>query len=133
MDNLPMIRKETFFSKIKNFFRRLFGRKEDISNDILVEAQNEISCEMKEEILPNEINKKDDFLEDFKKANKNNSLKEEIFQKVRQNPELKNTLSDKRLGQLLEIYYEKIDKVREENRQLQIKIENLQEIIKKES
>lgn len=103
MNNNGMIEyKEGFISKIKNFFKRLFGKQEDQYNYIEEQPISKIKEESKE--------KQDNFINDIKVDTKvvdKVSQKRNFLEEIDGNEEALNMLSIERL-QKLEKYYDSI-------------------------
>ena len=103
MNNNGMIEyKESFIIKIKKFFKRLFGKKEEQYNYVQQELVNEIA-EGKNE-------KQSDFTDNIKVDTKAvNSVidKKNFLEKIKGNEELLNMLSIDRLKKL-EKYYDSV-------------------------
>lgn len=102
--NLPILEKKGFINKIKQFFRNLFFKNK--SNK--VEAQ--------EEIVTKTDNKeyKAGFINDIKADIDYNNMKkenerDELFTKIRNHPELLESLSNEQLERLSDFYENKIE------------------------
>ena len=103
MNNNGMIEyKESFITKIKKFFKRLFGKKEEQYNYVQQETVNEIEEEKKE--------RQSDFVDNIKiDAKAVNSVieKKNFLEEIKGNEEVLNMLSIDRLKQL-EKYYDSV-------------------------
>ena len=103
MNNNGMIEyKESFITKIKNFFKRLFGQSKKQYNHIQEEPVNEI-IEEKQEI-------QSDFIDNIKvdtKSVNSEVEKDDFLEKIKGNEEALNMLSIDRLRKL-EKYYDSV-------------------------
>ena len=104
MNNNGLIEyKESFITKIRNFFKRLFGKKDNQYNNIQEKSNVNISESINEE-------KKDSFITELSVDDKKiNSVieKKNFLQEIEGNEEKLNMLSIDRL-QKLEKYYDNI-------------------------
>ena len=104
MNNNGLIEyKENFITKIKNFFKRLFG-KDNIQYDNIQEVPNNTANEF------DNVEKKDKFVTELKVDSRevNNVVKKDNFLKeIEGNPEKLNMLSIDRLKKL-EQYYDSV-------------------------
>ena len=94
--------KESFITKIKKIFKRLFGKKEEQYNYVQQETVNEIEEEKKE--------RQSDFVDNIKiDAKAVNSVieKKNFLEEIKGNEEVLNMLSIDRLKQL-EKYYDSV-------------------------
>lgn len=94
-NNLPQKYNEGIFSKIRNFFLKLFKKKSNIVDNQPI-------------IQPKEINKNP--ISMLRKENENNKEKEQLLNQIEENTELINSWSIERLLKLEKIYDEKITK-----------------------
>lgn len=92
MDNLPMKKKNSIFSRLKKFFGK----------------ENEIYKNTNER----NIDKKN-FKDDLQKETNIINTKKEILNQVNNNPSIIYKLSDERLEQLIQLYDEKIIEIDE--------------------
>lgn len=103
MNNNGMIEyKESFITKIKKFFKRLFGKKEEQDNYVQQEHVNEISEEKNERLS--------DFIDNIKVDIKGVDFvidKKNFLEEIKENEELLNMLSIDRLKKL-EKYYDSV-------------------------
>lgn len=103
MNNNGMIEyKESFITKIKKIFKRLFGKKEEQDNYVQQEYVNEISEEKNERL--------NDFIDNIKVDIKGvDSVidKKNFFEEIKGNEEVLNMLSIDRLKKL-EKYYDSV-------------------------
>lgn len=103
MNNNGMIEyKESFITKIKKFFKRLFGKKEEQDNYVQQEHVNEISEEKNERLS--------DFIDNIKVDIKGVDFvidKKNFLEEIKGNEELLNMLSIDRLKKL-EKYYDSV-------------------------
>lgn len=103
MNNHGMVEyKESFITKIKKFFKRLFEKKEEQYNYVQQENVNEVAEEKNE--------KQSDFVENIKvDAKAVNSVidKKNFLEEIKGNEEVLNMLSIDRLKQL-EKYYDSV-------------------------
>lgn len=108
-ENLPMKIEKGIFGKIKNFFRRLFYKSSQIveQNNIEEYKTDEIKEKKAESFVNNIKVEVDDSIQKELKRN-------ELFQKIRKNPEMLDTLSSKQLKNLSKYY----DKVIEKNNEI---------------
>lgn len=100
--NLPMKEETGLFGKIKNFFRNLFYKPVEVKNE-------EIIINDKEKNIKNIQKEK---FKSFIKTDVDNSVykeleRNELFDKIRKNPDLLDTLSSKQLENL-SAYYDKV-------------------------
>lgn len=108
-ENLPIKIEKGIFGKIKNFFRRLFYKSSQIveQNNIEEYKIDEIKEKNAESFVNNIKVEVDDSIQ--KELERN-----ELFQKIRKNPEMFDTLSSKQLENLSKYY----DKVIEKNNEI---------------
>ena len=103
-ENLPVKQNNSIFGKIKNFFRSLFykEKKEDIQNktvlnsEIIDKNKNQFQNSIKIEV-------NNDFMKDKKR--------EELLDKIEENPEMLNDMSTEKLLKLESYYLESIAKL----------------------
>lgn len=103
-EKLPIKEEKSLFGKIKNFFRNLFYKPVQIENEDCVENTDSETMEIKEKNV-------DSFINDIK-IEVDNSVSQdlernELFEKIRKNPELLDTLNSKQLENLSK-YYDKV-------------------------
>lgn len=103
-EKLPIKEEKSLFGKIKNFFRNLFYKPVQIENEDCVENTDSETMEIKEKNF-------DSFINDIK-IEVDNSVSQdlernELFEKIRKNPELLDTLNSKQLENLSK-YYDKV-------------------------
>lgn len=98
-NNLPEIKKESFFQKFKNWFKRLFIKEEIIIEDPIKDAINEIS-ESIDDI------KRNKFIDEIKVESKDEILS--LQRKLKEKQIEIADLTDEQLDEMIELYKEQI-------------------------
>lgn len=111
--NLPQKSENSFFSKMKNFFKKLFYKE---NNSI---GQN---AEVKKD---KEINQSNTILE-MRKESQNLRLKDDILEIVEKNPDIIDSLSKENLERLDKLCDDEIIKLDKELEELKLKYQKLQ-------
>ena len=111
-NNLPMIKKEGIFVKIKNWFKRLIGKEEIIVEPVKEYTKNEI-----EEI------KKDSFREGLKVKSKDVIL---FLQKQLEEKKIKILdLTEEQLQEIIELYENQTNEIKNKTQQIINKTEQI--------
>ena len=105
--NLPMKKKNGFIDKIKNFFKKLFNKKDNNNN--LEQTSNLIEDEIKVE-YNTKSNFQDSIKVEVKDEYSNNLKREEFLKEVESNPSLLYELPIDKLEKLEKYYDESIAK-----------------------
>lgn len=113
MEDLPMKKKEGFFSKIKKFWKSLFSKK--TSNDNFIEETKE---EHVKETVPS-------FKQTIQEDVNNIENKTNIIEEIEKNPDLIYSLSKEKLKELIKLYDEEIAKVDKEIQELKKQTNNV--------
>ena len=111
--NLPQKSENDFFSKIRNFFKKLFYKKA---------AQLEQNIEVKKETNVNQ----DNDITNMRKASQNIRLKDDILSIVEKNPDIIDNLSEENLVRLDKLCDEEMSKLDKELDDLKLKYQKLQ-------
>lgn len=105
--DLLILKEESIFTKIKNFFKNLFNKssKQEIAKEkVLEENGKELTKEgFKEEIKIKDIN-----------SIENITTKQDFIKRIEKNNVLIYELSNERLDQLIDYYEEEIERKKEE-------------------
>ena len=98
-NNLPIKKENNFLSKIKNFFRRLFVKKDPIEITNNIDEKMDISNQQDKQSFGDDIKISvfNDYLNDFKRT--------DFINKIEKNPDLLYNISIDRLKKL-ENYYD---------------------------
>lgn len=114
-ENLPQVIQEGFFTKIKNWFYKLFKKQKSIENPIqknLDELHNEID----------EISKAN-FVQNIKVENKDNILM--LQRKIKEKQIEISDLTDQELDEMIELYKNQIKDKKARLKQYRVKIKNI--------
>lgn len=94
-NNLPMIKKEGIFYKIKEWFKKTF-KKEEVIEDIIIETEKNVK-----------VTEKTSFRDSIKFESNNVIL---ALQKKLENKEIEiSSLTDKELDEMIELYEKQIE------------------------
>ena len=111
-NNIPMIKKEGLFTKIKSWFKRLIGKEEIIIEPVKEYTKNEI-----EEI------KKDSFREGLKVKSKDVIL---FLQKKLEEKKIQiSDLTDEQLEEMVELYNNQTNEIKNKTQQIINKTEQI--------
>ena len=114
--NLPQIRKENFFSKLRKWIKKLFIKEEIIIEEPVKDAINEINNSA------NEI-KKSDFINELKVENKDKIIA--LQRKLKEKQIEIAELTDEELDELIAIYKQQIEYKKDKLRLYKNKIKKL--------
>ena len=118
MNNIPSTEGNSFFSKLKAFFKKIFRRnnKLELPQESNIVEYNRIEKQTEE---------KNEFENSLQKEIRDHNNKESIIEMVEKNPEIMETLPLERLVQLDKMYDEKIIEARSELEGLKRKLNNI--------
>lgn len=107
--NLPMIRKENIFTKMRNWIKRVFGRNNTIIQDTIQEIDDNV-----------EMMKRSDFVNQIKIESKDKILA--LQRKLKEKQIEISALTDEELDEMIELYKTQINTKKDELKQYKNKI-----------
>ncbi len=113
-ENLPMKVENKFFNKIKNFFRKIFGFSSNYNNRGI--TNNDYNQEDSQFLNSIKVEENNEYLKEKSREMK----REELLNKIDDNPEIIKDLSEEKLKKIKELYLESIKSYEEKIAKLKI-------------